>query len=179
MQETDVFHFHVELNGHSLFLVVDSYSHSTVRSIANQSQESVLSFDLGYSEVIGLGIRSFGDFVLLSDGDVALGGRVEKEIISYFNMNVPLKTFSRSNRSSSPTVMGICDGRGDILQSGVGGLTASATSSRENNRNIFILILNNIKFQSMNHFFPSHVFMVVNSKSRTVVRALSSVLAGI
>jgi hypothetical protein len=51
-----------------------------------------LSLYLGRQEVVGGTVLLFGDLVFFRDGDVALGGGVEKEIISYFMGDLPEKT---------------------------------------------------------------------------------------
>jgi hypothetical protein len=142
----DIFDFDVVLDCDSGILIVDSKGDAAVGSIGDESNKAVVASDFGGHEIVGGAVLLLGDVVFLAHGNVVVVAAVDDEIISYFREEVPPKTSSRSNRSYSPTVIGICEGRGDTLQTGLGGFTQRAIEISKIKANIFINYISNHQF---------------------------------
>ena len=124
MQVGYIFNWDLEVDSQSFSIIISSYYKSSIWIFRDKSDKSVAWFYLPISEVIRSGVTSLNYFVFLADFNVLVFGCIHKQVVTYINNEVPLKTYSKSKRSCSPTVTGIWLGRGLTLHTGDGGRTA-------------------------------------------------------
>lgn len=142
---SNIFHINLKRNRNSSLIVTSTNYQSTIWSFSHQSQKSTTRFYLYIAEVVWCREHRFNwRSKFLINRNMRLLWSVEQQVVSYVSPILPLNTWPKSKRTSSPILIGIWEGIGLVLQRGLGGRIESSGIERAMSKNTWRITFINI-----------------------------------
>ena len=142
---SSVLHINLKRNRNTSLIITSPDYQSTIRSSSHQPQKSTTRFYLYIAEVVWSREHRFNwRSKFLINRNMRLLWSVEQQVVSYVSQILPLNTWPKSKRTSSPILIGIWEGIGLVLQRGDGGRIESNGIERAMSKNTWRITFINI-----------------------------------